>query len=287
MSTQNEYSRKVVVITGASSGFGKGVALQLAQRGAYVVLASRSPEVLNELADECEAVGGQALVVATDVSDPDAVEQLAQRARSRFGSFDVWINNAGVAAIGRFDSVPMKDHEQIIRTDLIGTIAGSHCALKHFRERGHGVLINVASVLGKIPAPLYASYAAAKFGVVGLSDALRQELAQDKLSNIRVCTVMPMAHDTEFFEHAGNYTGRAAVPIPPTYDPQVTIDAMVKLVVEPQDESITGWQGGIFNALHKLMPSAIEKLMAVNTESKQMTSSEAAPVSSGTIHQSK
>ena len=206
-----------------------------------------SSDGAERLARECEAAGGQALAVPTDVSDRAAVENLAKQAIGRFGGFDVWINDAGVAAVGRFDQVPLEDHDQVIKTDLLGTIYGSHAALKHFRERNAGILINVASAIGKIPAPLYASYAAAKFGIVGFSDALRQELGEEKVKSVRVCTVMPMAHDTAFFEHAGNYTGHKTVPIPPTYDPKVTVDALVKLVVEPQDEIITGLQGKIAN----------------------------------------
>jgi short-subunit dehydrogenase len=279
----DKYRGKVIVITGASSGFGRGTALELARRGASVVLAARSAETLQEVARECEQAGGKAVAVPTDVSDRAAVGRLAEKAIATFGNFDAWINDAGVASIGRFDEVPLEDHEQVIRTDLIGTTAGSHFAVKHFRQRGAGVLINVASVIGKIPAPLYASYTASKFGVVGLSKALRQELSEEK--GIRVCTVMPMAHDTEFFGHAGNYTGKEAVPIPPTYDPKVTIDKLVQLVIEPEDEVITGWQGGVFNFLHSLLPGAIEKLMSSNTQKAQLKDPPPAPVSSGTVHQ--
>lgn len=284
MSDKSAYHGKVIVVTGASSGFGKGTALGLAERGASVVLAARSTELIESLARECEAAGGQALAVTTDVSDRSSVEDLARRAIGRFGHFDAWINNAGVAAIGRFDEVPLEDHEKVIRTDLLGTTYGSHIALRHFRERGAGTLINVASVIGKIPAPLYASYAASKFGVVGLSDAIRQELKEDKVEGIRVCTVMPMAHATDFFEHAGNYTGHQAEPIPPTYDPKVTIGALVKLVAEPEDEVITGWQGKVANVLHHLMPHAVERLMAKNTEASQLEGAPPGPITSGTIH---
>jgi short-subunit dehydrogenase len=284
MSDASAYRGKVIVVTGASSGFGKGTALELARRGAAVVLAARSTEVIEDLARECEVAGGSALAVTTDVSDRAAVENLARQAIARFGHFDVWINNAGVAVIGRFDVVPLEDHEQVIRTDLLGATYGSYHALKHFRERGSGTLINVASVIGKIPTPLYASYAAAKSGVVGLSDALRQELKDDEIKSIHVCTVMPMAHATEFFEHAGNYTGHKAEPIPPTYDPQVTIDALVKLVAEPEDEVITGWQGKIANVLHHLMPHAVERLMAKNTELSQLATAPPGPITSGAIH---
>jgi len=197
----------------------------------------------------------------------------------------VWINAAGVAAIGRFDEVPLEDHVQVIQTDLAGTVACSHFAMKHFRERGRGILINVASVFGKIPGPLYSSYVAAKFGVVGFCDALRQELNEEGIKDIRVCTVMPMAHSTEFFEHAANYTGHKSAPVPPTYDPKVTIAKLVSLVTEPEDEVVTGWQGGIFNLLHKLMPGPIKKIMASNVEAAQLKKAPAAPNTSGTVHE--
>ncbi len=255
---------------GGVQRFREGRGAGIRPPGASVVLAARSGDLLAEVAHECESGGGKALPVPTDVSDREAVEDLARRAVAEFGHFDVWINNAGVAAIGRFDEVPLADHEQVIRTDLLGTTYGSYCALKHFRQRNQGTLINVASAIGKMPAPLYASYTASKFGVVGLCDALRQELRQEKNETIRVCTVMPMAHDTEFFEHAGNYTGHKSVPIPPTYDPKVTIDALVQLVIKPQDELITGFQGRIANFLHHLMPNAVEKFMAVDTEKAQI-----------------
>ena len=284
MAKPNEHAGKVVVVTGASSGFGRGTAVELAKRGAAVVIAARSGDLLREVAAECDAAGGQALPVPTDVSGPTAVAKLADEAVGRFGHFDCWINNAGVASIGRFDEVPLEDHDQVIRTDLLGTVYGSHHALRHFRQRGGGVLINVASVIGKIPAPFYASYAAAKFGVVGLGHALRQELSHEGNRTIRVCTVMPMAHSTDFFEHAGNYTGKKAEPIPPAYDPQVTIDALVKLVVEPQDEVITGWQGGVFDWLHRLMPKTVEAVMTKNTADSQLKNAEPGPLTSGSVH---
>jgi short-subunit dehydrogenase len=281
----NPYQDKVIVVTGSSSGFGKRTALELAGRGASVVLASRSARTLDHLARECQSRGGQALAVPTDVSDLAAVEALARHAIDHFGHFDVWINNAGVATIGRFDLVPIEDHDQVIRTNLLGAIHGSHVALRHFRERGAGTLINLASALGKMPTPLYASYVASKFGVVGLSDALRQELRHDGLDAVRVCTVMPMAHRTEFFENAGNYTGHQAVPIPPAYDPKVTVDKLVELVISPEDEVITGWQGKIANVLHHLAPGAVEKFMTANTEKSQTKDAPPGPITSGIIHQ--
>jgi NADP-dependent 3-hydroxy acid dehydrogenase YdfG len=182
----SKYQGKVVVITGASSGFGKGTALELAKLGCSVVLAARSDDTLEALALECDASGGHAHAVPTDVSDRSAVEKLAAEVIGKFGHFDVWINDAGVAAIGRFDVVPLEDHDQVIKTDLLGTIYGSLIALRHFRERNGGILLNIASAIGKIPAPLYASYTAAKFGIVGLCDAIRGELGEEKIETIRL-----------------------------------------------------------------------------------------------------
>ncbi len=223
----------VVVITGASSGFGKGSALAFAQAGASVVLAARRDGLLEELARECEASGGHALAVPTDVGVEGEMQYLAQSAVAQFGRIDVWVNNAGGGALGRFEDVPLADHVQVIQTDLVGTLYGSYFAMQQFKAQGRGTLINIASVIGKVPAPYFASYAAAKHGVVGLSGAIRQELEENKVKDIHVCIVEPTSFDTTFFEHAANYTGHKAVPIPPVYDPQEVIDTIVSLATHP------------------------------------------------------
>ena len=283
--SNDHYRGKTVVITGASTGFGRDTALELARRGCRLVLAARSADTLEEVAHECRTSGGEAIAVVADVSVTPDVLRLAEEAIREFGSIDVWINNAGVASIGRFDEVPLEDHEQVIRTDLIGTIAGSHVALRHFRARGAGTLINVASVIGKITSPYFASYAAAKFGVVGLCDALRQELREQKAEGIRVCTVMPMSHATEFFEHAGTYTGHEAAPIPPLYDPKVTVDKLVQLVAHPEDEVITGGQGKFFNVFHRLFPRMVEAMMADKSHKAEFKDPPPAVASSGAVHE--
>ena len=120
----------------------------------------------------------RALAVPTDVSRREDVERLGKQAVAEFGRIDVWINNAGVGALGPFERIPLELHEQVIRTDLLGTLYGSHVAYRQFLEQGRGTLINVSSELGRHTVPYYTSYAAAKHGVVGLGDALRQEIEQ-------------------------------------------------------------------------------------------------------------
>ena len=276
---------KVVVITGASSGFGKGVARKLADMGASLVLAARRYELLEELALETQDVAGTAIAVPTDVSKLEEVENLYNSAIQTFGRIDVWINNAGSAAIGNFTEVPLQDHIKVLETDLNGTLYGSYFALREFTENGSGTLINVASMIGRIPAPYYASYSAAKHGVLGLSGSLRQELKERKIDTINVCTVLPMAMDTPFFDHAANYTGREAQPIPPLNDADDVVDAIVNLIFDPKAEVTVGKGAGVFSVSDALAPGLTEQLMATNTHKNQIEKAPPAPPSAGHLHQ--
>ena len=284
--SSSDRTDRVIVITGASSGFGKGAALKLAERGASLVLAARRGDVLQDLAAKCREAGGEAEVVETDVSDHEQVERLAQAAIDRFGRLDVWINDAGVGALGRFDEVPLKDHLAVIDTNLKGVISGTHAALKIFRGQQRGTIINVSSGLGKIPAPYYGSYVASKFGIVGLDDSIRQELKLNKETGIHVCTVMPMAMDTNFFDHAANYTGKEPQPVGPLYDPEKVVDELVKLSTadKPESEVIVGTAGKMYNALHHLFPNLIESVMAKRTEKDQFHDVPAGQDDSGSLH---
>jgi len=276
---------KVVVITGASSGFGKGTALALAGQGATVVLAARRGHLLSEVAAACRQAGARALAVPTDVSQPRQVERLAQSALDAFHRVDVWINNAGVGALGPFERVPLAEHTQVIATTLLGTLYGSYAAYRQFLAQGAGILINVASELGRHTVPYYASYAAAKHGVVGLSESLRQEIAQQAREHVHVCLVMPTAHDTPFFDHVANYTGREVQAPPPLHDPQAVVDTLVRLAADPQDKEIVGADGVIKILLKSLAPALEEKIAARQMHKTQMEQAPPAADSSGAVRE--
>jgi NADP-dependent 3-hydroxy acid dehydrogenase YdfG len=201
---------RIWVVTGASSGIGRGVAERAGSLGAHVVLAARRAEALEEVAGVIRAGGGQALVVPTDVSRAEEVEALAVAAERHFGRVDVWFNNAGVAPIGRFEDIPVADHARTVAVNLGGVIHGSHAALRRFRAQGHGTLLNMASVEGRVPLAYHASYAATKHAIVGLDGALRQEMRLGGLDRrIRIVTILPWAVDTPFWGNAATYAGRA------------------------------------------------------------------------------
>ncbi len=282
MTTGNP-DRKVVVITGASSGFGKGTALELARRGHAVVLAARRGALLDEVAEECRRTGTGAVAVHADVSDQRDVEEIAEQARAAFGRIDVWINNAGVAALGPFERVPLADHVQVVATDLLGTLYGSFLAYDQFLAQGSGILINVASELGQHTIPYYASYTAAKHGVVGLTDSLRQELAARGLESVHVCLVLPTAHDTPFFDHVANYSGHEVQAPEPLHDPQDVVETLVRLAEDPRDREIVGADGMIKILAKKLVPGLEETLATKQIHRIQMENAPTAADSPGAV----
>lgn len=253
---------KTVVLTGASSGFGRDAAIEYARRGANLVLAARRKNLLKEVAEECKRRGVKSVVVETDVSDPDQVKKLADTAISKFDKIDIWVNDAGVSTMGRYDEVSLDEHEQVIETNLLGTMYGSYEAIKHFREQGSGALINIGSYLSKGSAPYQAAYVASKHGVRGLSTAIRQELKADGLDRIHVCTIMPTSMDTPFFEHAGQHTGHPNRPATPVYDPRLVVDAIIRVSLEPEEEVMVGRSAKVASVFGKIAPLLLERLMA-------------------------
>jgi short-subunit dehydrogenase len=240
---------------------------------------------LQELAQQCESAGTRAVTVETDVSKQEDVEKLFNEALSNFSRIDVWVNDAGVGALGRFEEVPLSDHVKVIETDLLGTLYGSYLAMRQFRQQGSGTLINIASVLGKVPSPYYSSYVAGKHAVVGLSAVLRQELAEDKIGDIHVCTVMPTSFDTPFFDHAANYTGHETVPIPPVYEPEEVVDTIVRMAKEPEDEVSVGTAAKVAVFAHQVAPKLTEKKMRKEAHKAQIEKAASAGDTPGSVKQ--
>ena len=267
-------SESVVVITGASSGIGRATALAFAEAGATVVLAARREQALRQAASECESRGAQALAVPTDVRDQAAVERLAQTAEDRFGHVDVWVNNAGVSLFGRFDESPPELWRQVIETNLFGVANGARAAVRRFRARGSGTLINVGSVNSRAPGPYASSYMASKFAVRGLSESLRDELRGE---GIDVCTVMPASIDTPFFQHAANYFGREVKPLRPVIHPGRVAAAIVRCAKRPRRELIVGLSGRQMVLTHDLMPWVFERVMTKVIEREHFRDRPAAP----------
>lgn len=249
--------RRVVVITGASSGIGRAVALGFARDGARLVLAARGATALMDAAAACDALGSEVIAQVTDVSDADAVARLGRIAIERFGAIDVWVNDAGVLHYGRFDETPAELAEQVVRTNLFGCMNGSRVALRHFRSRGRGTLINVSSILGAIGHPYTAAYVASKFAIRGLTESLRAEVRDQP--HIQVCAVLPAAVDTAIYQRAANFTGRNVSPIWALYPPEVVARTIFKLANRPRRQVYAGAYGPLAVAGRRVAPGLAER----------------------------
>jgi len=263
----------VVVVTGASSGIGRATALAFAQAGARVVLAARREDALHEAAAECRRYGSDALAVPTDVRDRAAVERLADQARATFGGVDVWVNNAGVTLLGRFEDAPEDLWREVLEINFFGTVNGARAALPLLRDRG-GTLINVGSVNSRVGAPYASAYVASKFAVRGFAECLRDELRGE---GVDVCTVMPASIDTPLFQHAANFAGRPVKPLWPVIRPERVAATIVRCAKRPRREVVVGLSGRQLIALHDLALPVFERVMLRNVDREHFQQRPAGP----------
>lgn len=282
-SDNDRIAGRTYVIVGASSGFGRGAAIALGQRQANVVLAARRADALEDVAAEVRRGGGTALVVPTDVAAPEQVEALAVAAERRFGRIDVWMNIAGVGAVGRFWDVPVADYSRIVDVNLKGVIYGSHVALRRFIAQRRGTLVNMSSVEGQVPLAYHATYAATKAGVLSLGRSLNQEIRHAGLArSVKVATVMPWAADTPFFRHIANYGGRADRMV--LLDgPEKVVRALVWVSLHPREELPVGWKAKMADTAHHLLPDLTERISA-NIHRAEIAKGTPTPPTSGSVH---
>ena len=284
MSEEEKLQGKVVVITGASSGLGRGAARKLAEAGANVVLAARRGNVLDELVEQISSAGGVAVAVEVDVSDPRDIARLATAALDGFGRIDVWVNNVGIGALGSFWDVPIEDHARVIDVNIKGLLYGAHAALSQFRSQGAGILINVGSVESDVPLAYQSSYAASKAAVLTFGRCLTEELRlAGEADSIRVGTILPWALDTPFWSHAANYTGRT-LRMATMEDPEPVVDAIVAACVDPQQEHRVGMKAHVGGLANRLMPDVADRMSAKVADAEAQKGA-TVPPTTGAIYQ--
>lgn len=264
---EGKTERKVAVITGASSGIGFATALEFAEHDYNVVLAARRVEELKQVAKLCEDTGVETLVVPTDVSDDGAVHDLCAQAVEAFGHIDVWVNDAAVYMVGKFQDLPLKDMRRVMDVNFFGYVHGSHAALGQFRKQGYGSLINVGSVNSAAAQPYVSVYSASKAAIRALGESIRMELMLEGLADaIHVSTVMPASIDTNLFQNAANYTGRKLQAVEPVYDPVYVAKHIYKMVEKPRREKFIGPAAAMMAMQRTHMRGAYEKQIGRFTE---------------------
>lgn len=192
---------KVAAITGASSGIGEATAVALAAEGCAVALGARRKDRIDALAERIETDGGRALSIETDVVDEDSARGFVTTAHERLGGLDILVNNAGVMLLGPVAGAETEEWRRMMEVNGLGLLYCTHAALPIMGAAGSGHIVNVSSVAGRSAALGAGVYNFTKFGVVGFSEALRQECAH---ANVRVTIIEPGFVDTELQGHNTN-----------------------------------------------------------------------------------
>ena len=223
MARLTSYTGKTALVTGASSGMGRLLALRFAREGARVALVARRETELQQLAAEIERGGGQAVVLPCDVAERAQVFAAAEEARRRCGAIDILVNNAGYGHHRRFLEWDLDDMERMLRVNFLGTLYWTKALLPQMVERRSGWIVMMASVAGKLGVPEESAYAASKFAQVGLAEALSYEVED---AGVHVLTVCPGAINTPFFD------AEALARMPPVakrmmIEPERVIDAII------------------------------------------------------------
>ncbi len=191
---------RVAVITGASRGIGAAIAEALAQEGCRLVLAARSQDQLNKVADRLrQQYGVETLAVPTDISDERQTRALVETADAHFGTVDILVNNAGMGIYGAIDELNLDDLRHVFEINFFGALAALQAATQVMRRQGRGTIVNISSIIGKFPQPLGGGYVATKFALQGASGAARAELKRDNIDLILIC---PGLTETEFSQHS-------------------------------------------------------------------------------------
>lgn len=203
---------KVVLITGASSGFGQDAARLFAAEGASVVLAARRIERMQSQVKDIHAQGGEAMATPVDVTNQADIQNMVKSVIENYHQIDILFNNAGFGRLDWLENLDLaRDIETQIAVNLTGLIEVTRAVLPHMLERNSGHIINMSSVAGWLAAPTYSVYSATKFGVRGFTDALRREVGP---RGIHVSGIYPGPAITEFSEHTGKSSIKKNIKVP-------------------------------------------------------------------------
>lgn len=246
---------KTVVITGASSGVGRAAAEAFAREGCNVVIVARGQKGIDKVVAFCNNLLGNAYGISADTSVAHDVERVAEEALKISGKIDIWVNNAGVMASGKFEEIPLEIHEQVINTNLVGYMHGAYQAIKIFKRQNEGILINNVSIGGFMPAPYSAVYSATKFGIRGMMECLQGEISNFK--QIHICNLYPQLQNSTGNLHSAKYSGFSMAIPPIASDPRDTADRMIKLALHPKKDMFPDYRAAAITNLYRLFPKLI------------------------------
>ncbi len=252
---------QTVVITGASAGVGRATAREFARHGWRVALLARGRDGLEAAAQEVRDLGGEALVIPTDVADCEAVERAAQRTEERFGVIDVWVNNAMATVFGPFMKIKPDEFKRVIDVTFLGYVWGTMAALKRMVPRNRGTIVQVGSALAYRGIPLQSPYCAGKHAIQGFTESLRSELIHDSI-DVHLTMVQLPGLNTPQFEWVRNYMGRQSKPLGTIFQPEVAARAIHFAAHARRREHYVGWQTMKTILGNRVAPGYLDRYLA-------------------------
>ncbi|MBZ4192048.1 SDR family oxidoreductase [Niabella beijingensis] len=232
-----EIKEKVVAITGASSGIGKAIAVELAKNGVKVVLGARRTEQLRQLVEEIKNNGGEAVFTKTDVRNKTDLIQLVNVAIEQYGKLDVIVNNAGVSQLSRIDELDIDGWEEMIDINLKGVLYGMAAAIPVFKKQQSGHIVNIISTSGIKIVPMQGVYAGTKNAVRTITEAFRQETD----GSIRITGISPGFVKTDFASNMKNEDMKTAIQKGMeqiAINPVAVANAVIYAISQPKDVEV-------------------------------------------------
>ena len=251
----------VVVITGAASGIGREVALQLSQMGAWLCLADMNVEALEQTRADCSKLGGRVMAVPMNITTETHCKDLVDRAVKQYGRIDTLINNAGITMVGRLDeTLSLKPFEHVMQVNFMGSVYCTYYALPWLKKSG-GRIIAVSSLAGKAGLPMRTAYSASKHAMAGFFDTLRIELADDGVS---VTVVYPDFVATDLRKHSFGPNGLPLKNDPVKNDKAMSVETcaalIIKAVSKRKREVYMTFRGKMGSWLKLIAPKMIDRI---------------------------
>lgn len=222
-------NRRTAVITGASAGVGRSIAVALGRRGWKVALLARGAEGLAGASSEISDAGGESLAIPVDVSEAAAVSEAAQRVEETWGPIELWVNNAMATVFSEFVDMTPEEFLRVTEVTYLGQVYGTMAALRHMEPRDRGTIVQIGSALAYRSIPLQSAYCGAKAAVRGFTDSLRCELKHRK-SRIRLTMVHLPAVNTPQFDWARSHLEHRPMPVPPIHQPEAVAAKILKAI---------------------------------------------------------
>lgn len=257
-------TNQTVILTGASAGIGRSLAISLAQQGANLVLAARDHTALEAVVAACTEAGGKAIAVPTNVTQPQACQHLIEQTIATFGQIDMLVNNAGISMLTRFDQVTnLSIFEQVMQVNYLGAVYCTHYALPYLKT-SHGLIVAISSLCGKTAVPTHTGYVASKHAMQGFFDTLRIEL---RGTGVDVLVVSPGFVATEIRQRALGADGQSLGQSPRDESQgNMSVAECVRQIVWAMErrkrEQTMTWKGKIIPWAKLLVPGLVDRMAA-------------------------